>query len=162
MLAVMPPWACDDAARPSAVELAEQAEAKAAQTKAAQAKAREEEAKRRAEERKKADEALEQAYAEAKAKLEPLAKLPKNRPKGFAKACEELLPAYVAYMVKSLQSDADALARWNENEESRMKFLRRECHKRSVEAVACQTDLLQNAPEGTDIDHIMRVCSEKY
>lgn len=144
------------------MELAEQAEAKAAETKAAQARAKEEEAKRRAQERKKAEEALEQAYAEAKAKLEPLAKLPKKRPKGFGKACEELLPVYVAYMRKSLESDAEALARWDDNEESRLKVLRRECHKRSVEVVACQTDLLQNAPEGNDIDHIMRVCAEKY
>jgi hypothetical protein len=157
----MTPWACDDAARPS-VELAKQAEAKAAETKAAETKASEEEAKRRAEERKKAEQALEQAYVEARAKLEPLAKLPKNRPKGFAKACEELLPAYVAYMGKSLQSDAEALARWNDNEESRIEVLRRECHKRSVEVVACQTHLLHNAPQGTDIDHIMRVCAEKY
>jgi hypothetical protein len=43
-----------------------------------------------------------------------------------------------------------------------MNVLRRECHKHSVEAVACQTHLLQNAPEGADIDHIMRVCAEKY
>jgi hypothetical protein len=141
------------------VKAAEEEQAAAQERAEAAAKA-EAEAKRLAQERAQADAEAEQAYAAAKIELEPLATLPKKRPKGFERACADWLVAYNAFMQKTLEGDR--LRDWTNDEESRTPALRRRCHERSVEAVVCQTQLLHKAPDGTDIDHILRVCEEKY
>jgi hypothetical protein len=117
-------------------------------------------AERRVREREQAEAEAERAYAEAKIELEPLATLPKKRPKGFAGACDAWLVTHDAFMQKTLEGDR--LTAWTSNHESRVPRLRRECHERSVEAVVCQTQLLKTAAEGTNIDHIMRICQEKF
>lgn len=138
----------------------EAADKKAAEEQAAEKKA-EEQAKRRAEARRLEEERRERAYQEAKGKLEPWAKLPKKRPKGFGAACDAMLKEYDAFMQKTLEGDA--LAKWkSQAKEHRFPVLRRACHKRAVEVVVCETQVLKKAPAEVEIDHIMRVCQEKF
>jgi hypothetical protein len=149
---------CDGAPR----RKAEQAVAKeVAENKAAEERDQKEQAKRRAEARKLEEERSEKAYQEAKGTLEPLAKVPKKHPKGFGTACDAMLVEYDAFMLKTLEGDA--LAQWKTGQsETRIRVLRHKCHERSVEVVVCETQVLKKAPDDAKIDHIMRVCLEKF
>ena len=104
--------------------------------------------------------AEEQAYDAAKAGLLPLAKLPKKHPKGFAKACVEMLAQYDMFMKNGLAGEE--LAAWTAGQEARERGMRRACHNRPVEVVVCETAVLAKAPGGTELAHITRVCSEKF
>jgi hypothetical protein len=113
------------------------------------------------EETRKADEATAlRAYDAAKGALEPLAKLPKKHPKGFAAACVEMLEQYDAFHKSGLAGDE--LAAWTAGQEDRERRMRRDCHNRPVEVVVCETAVLAKAPAGTQFEHIMRVCSETF
>lgn len=149
---------CDDAPRRKAEQAAAE---EAAQREATENKAQEEESKRRAEAQKLEEERREKAYQEAKGVLEPLAKVPKKHPKGFGTACDAMLVEYDAFMLETLEGDA--LAHWkSEGNETRVRVLRNKCHQRSVEVVVCETEVLKKAPKDADVDHIMRVCGEKF
>ena len=106
-------------------------------------------------------EAAEQlAYDAAKGSLEPLAKLPKKHPKGFATACVEMLAEYDTFMKNGLAGDA--LTQWTDGQKRREMVMRRACHKRPVQVVVCESAVLKKAPDGADFEHIKRVCSEKF
>lgn len=152
--------ACGGGDGPPKPSLAEELNAEHAAKEAKAEAKKAEEAKQAELRRKQAEEAEAKAYDAAKAELEPLAKLPKKRPKGFGKACDQMLPAYEAYMDKTLTGDA--LTGWTNNKESRLAVVRRSCHAQSVEATVCQTQLFKAAPEGVHVDHIMRLCTEKF
>lgn len=137
---------------------------------AAETKAAEDEAAAKAESAAKAKKALaaeeerkvaeQVAYDAAKAGLEPLAKLPKKHPKGFASACIEMLAQYDTFMKNGLSGDE--LATWTQGQKRREMVMRRACHNRPVEVVVCETAVLKKAPDGTEFSHIMRVCSETF
>lgn len=149
-------FGCDDAPRRKAEEAAaDEAKAKEAAAK----KAEEEESKRRADAQALEEERREQAYQGAKAALEPLAKVPKKHPKGFGTACDAMLVEYDAFMLENLEGDD--LTAWK-SDDTKVRVLRNKCHQRSVEVVVCETEVLKKAPEGTDVDHVMRVCMEKF
>jgi len=99
-------------------------------------------------------------YEAAKEGLEPLAQLPKKHPKGFANACIEMLAAYDTFMKKSLTPRA--LAGWDAAKDNRERVMRRACHLRPVDAVVCETAVLKKAPEKTVLEHIIRLCGEKF
>ncbi len=133
----------------------------AAADKEAADKAAAEAAAAKAEDARKLEEAeAERAYEEVKGALEPLAKLPKKHPKGFASACAAMLEQYDTFMQKGLEGDAQTS--WAEGKEARERRMRRECHNRPVEVVVCETQVLKKAPDGTEFGHIMRVCTEKF
>ncbi len=137
---------------------------------AARNKAAEDEAAAKADAAAKAKKALEAekergvadqlAFDAAKGKLEPLAKLPKKHPKGFASACVEMLAQYDTFMKNGLADDA--LAQWTQGQKRREMVMRRACHQRPVEVVVCESAVLKKAPVGAEFEHIMRVCSEKF
>lgn len=116
-------------------------------------------AKRKAEQAAE-DKRAEEAYQAAKPSLEPLAKLPKKRPKGFANACIEMLAEYDPFVKASLEGDA--LAKWEGDRDNRVRVMRRACHQRPVDVVVCETAVLKKAPAGSDFGHIKRVCYEKF
>ena len=151
--------ACDGA--PPPVDAAKQAEAAKAEEQAA-ADAKAAQAAKKAEDARKVEQqAQQEAYAAAKATLEPLAELPKKRPKGFAKACTEMLSEYDARMTKTLEGDA--LAAWTAGgRDNEFRVMRRACHLREVDAVVCETAVLKAAPPDADFAHIIRLCTEKF
>ena len=72
-----------------------------------------------------------------------------------------MLEQYDLFMQKTLEGDA--LAKWTGGEnENRIRVMRRACHKRAVEVVVCETQVLKKAPPDVEVDHIMRVCHEKF
>lgn len=154
--------ACDDGkSAASADEKAAEQEAadqKAADEKAA-AKAKVD-AKAKAEALELERERSEAAFEEAKPALEALAKLPNKRPKGFAQACIDMLAAYEAFMTQGL--DDEALTQWTAQHERQLPAMRRACHERPVDAVVCESVVLQEAPPGTELDHVIRVCDDKF
>lgn len=141
-----------------AAAVKEAAEKEAAAKAAATAKAEKAEKAQAAEKEREAAEQL--AYDAAKGSLEPLAKLPKKHPKGFATACVEMLAAYDTFMKNGLAGDE--LAQWTQGQKRREMVMRRACHQRPVRVVVCENAVLKKAPRGADFEHIMRVCSEKF
>ncbi|MBL4685666.1 MAG: hypothetical protein JKY37_13820 [Nannocystaceae bacterium] len=132
---------------------------KAEEKKAAAAKVAED--AKRAEQEKQAEQARrDTAYEAAKGAIEPLAKLPKKHPKGFANACIEMLAAYDPFMKQSLEGDA--VAQWDAGTKTRERVMRRACHVRPVDAVVCETAVLKKAPPDTEFEHIVRLCTEKF
>ena len=99
-------------------------------------------------------------YEAAKGALEPFAVLPKKHPKGFANACIEMLAAYDVFMKKSMTPRA--LAGWDAAKEKREGVMRRACHLRPADAVVCETAVLKQAPDKTALEHIIRLCGEKF
>ena len=152
--------ACDGgkAAEENAAKQA--ADAKATEELAAKKLAEENAAKAEAA-RKLEDEEAERAYAAAKVAIEPLARLPKKHPKGFAAACVDMLAGYDAFMTRTLEGDA--LAAWTGGgSEDQLPTMRRACHLREVNVVVCETEVLKTAAPGTELAHIIRACQEKF
>jgi hypothetical protein len=153
--------ACGDGRDQQLAKAMEEVKAKEAKEEAAKeqelaAKAMEREMQRQAEEKKATEE-----YEAAKGVLEPFAKLPKKRPKGFALACSQMLEQHDAFMKKTLAGEE--LDNWNGAERERqLEALRRACHERPVEVAVCQTEVLKQAPEDAKVEHILRLCQEKF
>jgi len=133
--------------------------------KEAEKQAKEEEAKQRAMElemkRQAEEKKANEDYEAAKPAIEPLANLPKKRPKGFAKACSDMLEQHDAFMKKTLKGEE--LEKWNgEGHDRVLQDMRRACHERPVEVTVCQTEVLKKAPDDANVDHILRLCMEKF
>ncbi len=136
-----------------------------------------EEAKKKADEKKAEDDALAKRKAdrEAKAKakkdaeeaqqkaIDELCVLPEKLPKKLDKACEAAFEAQDGFMQRHYEGEA--LAKWNGAKSGQKQSSVAMCQKAgSIEAAACQTEALNNAPEELkkQLPDLLRTCMEKF
>ena len=126
---------------------------------------------------KKADEerlakiAAEKAEAERKETelreaIAAVAVLPETMPKNIGKACDDVVAAYEQFMRDN--RDAEKVMIWFNEKKKNLGKQRGVCLKTKVEAAACLTHALQNAPDALydmgeeGVDRLKGACGEKF
>jgi hypothetical protein len=123
--------------------------------------------KRREAEAKARIEAEKAADAKLMAELDAVAIVPEDGPKDLAKACDQLVDAYDAFMKRGKER---AVFDWNEDHLLKLGRQRTNCiQRKSLKIASCQINALTNAPAGFDLHdgpetarRVMLHCVEKF
>lgn len=99
------------------------------------------------------------------AQLAALAVLPAEKPKTMVKACDALLDAYHSFQLSTREGDDKAILEWYSRKKNVLGKRRLRCMQLdSIDAAACQTHALQNAP-ATLAEHeqtLLQTCAKKF